>query len=256
MEDKKRYTYDKPNGQPSRPLGLAKIMEAVDRSLKVGDGAFTVIRGGKYHHPGLSRTQARSLIREILRSIPIDSGVVAENAKGVRVFHSERVALNPYKNPFREAHITPARIDAGVDYCVGATPGHRVYALGKAVITQVGVPSHTNTFGNELSIYQLLDGPAKGKFVFFAEHYNIVRRFKVGDAVDADTVMYDCDGCIEIGWSDGNGSMAWDIDSNIEGQRTAWGQNFSDLLESLGCVPGLTQGLPITMRLPAGWPMW
>lgn len=252
--DPKRFEFVKGDGTDSKPVNLRKTMLAVDRQVKVGDGPFTVIRGGKYHHPNLNREDARAVTKEILKAIPIDSGVVTRNVKEQKVFQAQRVPTNPYMDPFRDAHMTPARINGGVDYCIGAAPGHRVYALGRAIITQVGIPSHTSTFGNELSIYQLLEGQAKGKFVFFAEHYNIVRQFHVGQLVDTDTVLYLCDGCIEIGWSDGHGSMAWDINSNIEGQRTVWGQNFSDLLESTGCQPGLTQGLPLTMSLPAGWP--
>lgn len=250
-KDPKRYTFDKPNGKPSDPFGLALIMEAATRNVKVGDGAFIAIRGGHYHHPGLSRIQVLKLTREMLRSIPIGSGVVIENAKGQRVFHAKRVATTPYRNPFRDVAMSPARIDAGVDYC-GNGP---VYPLGRAKIINVGTPSHTTTFGSDMAVYQLLDGPARGKFVFFAEHYDTEPGYKEGDVVDTDTVLYRMNGCIEIGWSDGRGSIAWNIaPDSIEGQRTVWGDNFNDLLVSIDCMSGLTQGLPITMKLSPGWP--
>lgn len=131
-----------------------------------------------------------------------------------------------------------------------------VHPIGKAKITHKGTPSHDATFGSDMSVYQLLEGPAKGKYVFFAEHYDNAKGWKTGKIVNTSDVLYHMNGCIEIGWSDGRGSMAWDLDSSIEGQRTVWGQNMSDLLESLGAKPGLVLGRKLTMRLPAGWPTW
>jgi hypothetical protein len=254
MADPRRYTHDKSDGTPSAPEGLAKVMAAAARNVKVGEGAFRVTRGGAYHHPGLSRVEALSITKEILKTEPVGAGVVVRNAKGNNVFHATRVAVVPYKNPFRDvAGLWPLRIDAGVDYAC-SSQGGPVYPLGNAVITNVGTPSRTLTFGNDMAVYQLLDGPAKGKFVFFAEMYFNMPNLHNGMRVTADTPIYRMDGPIEIGWSDGRGSMAWDLDGNIEGQRTAWGDNFNELLKSLDCRPGLELGRSVTMNLPAGWP--
>lgn len=158
---------------------------------------------------------------------------------------------NFYQNPFRDANISPARIDGGVDYC-GTGP---VYFLGKAKVIHRGTPSNTSTFGSDLTIYQLLEGPAKGKYVFFGEHYNVVNR-STGDIVTSNDIMGTMTGCIEIGWGDSDGSMAWGIDNGIEGELTAWGLNFNQLLVALGCISGTFSGRPTTMSLPPGWPQW
>lgn len=155
-----------------------------------------------------------------------------------------------YSDPFRDATITPARIDAGVDYC-GSGP---VHPIGDAIVTNVGRPSGTSTFGTDMPVYQLLDGPGQGKFVFFDEHCVIEPGYRNGDHVSIHTVLYRMTGCIEIGWSDGVGSMAWNSGAYSEGQLSALGRNFSDLLVALGCVGGLTLGRPVTGSLPAGWP--
>lgn len=242
------YTWDVPNQRPSQPTDLRQVMRKARRYVKGHD--LTVING-QWKHPHLSAFGARKLLRAILEKVEFDREVDVRGPNHL-LFSVTRVRPNPYMDPFRDAVYSSARIDAGVDYCSRGP----IHPIGRAKITAVGVPSHTSTFGEKLSIYQLLDGPAKGKYVFFAEHYKVKRHFRKGQTVDTDAVLYDTNGCIEIGWSDGHGSMAWDIDNNIEGQRTAWGQNMSDLLESLGTKPGLTQGLPITMKLPAGWPTW
>lgn len=248
--DPKRYAFDKPNGQPSAPFGLKAVMAAAERNLKVGDGAFVVTRGGQYHHPGLNRAAAITVARECLRSIPLKSGITIRDAAGKVVFHAVRVATNPYADPFRDAKISAERIDAGVDYYVDGP----IYALGNAIVTNVGKPSGTSVFSSDMPVYQLLDGPFAEKYVYNDEHLTIAPGIRAGMRVDSNTVLYHGYASIECGWSDGHGSMAWDLDGDIEGQRTAWGQSFSDLLESTGCIPGLTLGRPITMTLPKGWP--
>jgi hypothetical protein len=157
-----------------------------------------------------------------------------------------------YKDPFRDATYSAARIDAGVDYC-GSGP---VYAIGPAVITHAGTPSNTSTFGSDMSVYRLTSGPAAGKYVFFAEHYNNAPALRDGAIVDSNTVLYNMNGgCIEIGWSDGNGSIAWDqAPGSIEGQLTAFGKNFNELLVALGTKPGLVLSRPVSGTLPPGWP--
>lgn len=250
--DPKRFIFEKGGGGDSRPFGLAKVLEAAARQVKVGKGAFRVTRSGDYHHPGLSRSAALSLTKEILKTIPIGGGVVVRDAGGSKVFQARRIETVPYKNPFRDvAGLWPLRVDGGVDYS-GNGP---VYALGNGIITNVGTPSRTLTFGSDMAVYQLTDGPAKGKYVFFAEMYFNMPGLHNGMKVNSDTALYRMDGPIEIGWSDGRGSIAWDsAGRSIEGERTAYGQNMSDLLESLDCPPGLTLGRSVTMRLPAGWP--
>lgn len=144
-----------------------------------------------------------------------------------------------------------ARIDAGVDVC-GSGP---VHPLGDAIVTNVGRPSGTSTFGSDMPVYQLLDGPAAGKYIYFDEHCVIEPGYRTGSRVTTDTILYRMTGCIEIGWSDGVGSSAWNSGSYGEGQLSALGQNFSDLLVTLGCPPGLNLNRPV-VGSAAGLPDW
>lgn len=249
--DPKRFSFVKGDDSWSQPLGIGKVMQAAARSVKVGHGAFTVIRGSHYRHPNLDRQHALIVAKECLKAVSIGAGVVIRDGSENKVFQAKRLETLPYKNPFRDVGgLWPLRIDAGVDYSGNGV----VYPLGNAVLTHVGTPSRTLTFGDDMSVYQLLDGPAKGKFVFFAEMYFNMPNLHNGMHVTADTPLYRMDGPIEIGWSDGHGAMAWDLDGTIEGERTVWGQNFSDLLEALDCQPGQILGRPLTMTLPRDWP--
>jgi len=179
--------------------------------------------------------------------------------------------LSMYRNPIRDDAFIPLRIDQGVDYgtpVASYPPGLYVYPIGKALIqtavtvdsgTRTGWPSpNTDDYGG-LIVYKLLDGPAKGARVFVAE--NIRALVNEGDIVDtgikiAQTYPYYPE--LETGWwsKTGEHTLARDFGGYSEGQRTACGQNFSDLIKALGGPPGLPESRPIVGTVPDWLPDW
>ena len=241
----KRFEYE-PGGDG--PTGLVGVLRASGKVMRDG-GPFTVIHE-QYRHPGMKKLEAQRMMRSILAHGGKGVEVRIHNAKNKLIFDVKRVPASTYDDPFRDAYYNSARIDAGVDYCGSG----KFYAIGPGILTHVGTPSHTSTFGDDMMVYQLTDGPAKGKYVFFAEHYNNAPGLKDGQRIDSNTVLGTMNGCIEIGWSDGRGSYAWNSGSYGEGQRSALGDNFSRLMVALGAKPGLTTGRSTSGKLPAGWP--
>jgi hypothetical protein len=155
----------------------------------------------------------------------------------------------PYVNPLEHAHVTPERIDMGVDY---AGTGSYV-AIGKAVITQIN-PGGWGSYGNFIE-YKLLSGPDAGRTVYYAEGVNPVPGLKVGQIVPAGAPVANLipgwHSGTEIGWggapSASDTTYAQSLGGGYtEGQRTAAGQAFSNFIAGLGAPPGLAEGRPIT----------
>ncbi|MHB8378614.1 MAG: hypothetical protein ACYDB2_01690 [Acidimicrobiales bacterium] len=162
-------------------------------------------------------------------------------------------SLGGYLNPFRAVtSLLPQEIDQGVDYCASGP----VYALGDAVVVNLydsGWPS-----GVFIS-YRLTSGPAKGRYVFVAE--NVTPSVVIGERVTAATVVgvvHDARTCLETGWADPPASperAAGHVEYNGK-NSTAYGLNFSSLLQALGARPGLPQPFGSPGPLPSGWPTW
>jgi len=159
-----------------------------------------------------------------------------------------------YVNPLRSINaLYPERIDQGVDYS-GYGP---IYAIGDGVVlstTNSGWP------GGTFISYRLTDGPAGGLVVYAAE--DIYPSVQVGASVTPDTVlglMYEGPDGIETGWADPSGdglTMARDAGQFSGANSTAFGANFSGLLQTVGAPPGVLQNDPPTGTLPPGWPVW
>ena len=240
--------------KPSKPRGLLRTNLALRGIFRKSPGMVRYRAPNRPYSAPVSRIAARKWAKGRLKRTPAGGQLIFRLGDGTRVVVKAVAPAAVYRDPFRDAVYTAARIDAGVDYCYAGGSG-KVYAIGPGVIVNVGTPSHTSTFGSDMSVYRLTAGPAKGKCVFFAEHYNNVGSHKAGDHIDANTVLYMMNGgCIEIGWSDGRGSMAWNSGNYSEGQLSALGANFSNLLGALGSKPGLTLGRSVTGTLPAGFP--
>ena len=156
-----------------------------------------------------------------------------------------------YGNPLRAvSNLSPERIDQGVDYA-GSGP---VYAVGDGTVlntTNAGWP------GGAFITYRLSGGPAAGDIVYVAE--NVVPRVQIGQQVTPTTVVGTLVGAppgLETGWAqppgDGNAAATGQWNTSTS---TAYGENFSQLLQTLGAPGGVTEG-SVRGTLPAGWPSW
>ena len=163
-----------------------------------------------------------------------------------------------YQDPFRGiTNLKPERVDQGVDYA-GSGP---IYAIGDGTVlntTNSGWP------GGAFITYQLSDGRAKGDIVYVAE--NVQPEVTVGQEVTPHTVLgalIDSYPDLETGWADppGDGeslaraSGQWSAYDDEHDIPTAYGENFSQLLASLGAQPGISYAPP-SGTLPPGWPTW
>jgi hypothetical protein len=166
--------------------------------------------------------------------------------------------ISAYKSPFCGVNnLGPARIDQGVDY----TGSGKICPIGSGKIlnlTNDGWP------GGTFIVYQLSDGPAKDKYVYFAEnckpiHVHINQKVNTGTSL---CDMVDASPHIEIGWADGSAignAMAANVWKGHDSTAyyTAFGENFSQLLQKLGVPAGTIQpGAQKLGKLPDGWPEW
>ena len=185
-------------------------------------------------------------------AVPAGAAAAGITVAGSRLI----VAINDggvagYRNPLRAVRaLVPQEIDQGVDYC-GSGP---VYALGPGLVLNVSDPGWpSGTF----IAYRLSAGPAAGLVAYVAE--NVTPRVRVGQRVTTATVVgvvHDTKTCLETGWASPT-RLGWAMGaSQYTGKNsTAFGRNFSALLETLGARPGLTlAGAP--GRLAGGWPRW
>jgi hypothetical protein len=151
-----------------------------------------------------------------------------------------------YVNPLANAQVRPERIDQGVDYAGSGTLG----ALGPGVVTKV-VQSGSGWEGGGFVEYKLTAGPYAGRYVFYAE--GVTPTVQVGQTLTAGqpvaTIIPGSSHGIEIGWGSGQGESAYASAHGggySEGQMTAAGKAFSDLIGSLGGPAGLAEGRQIT----------
>lgn len=167
-------------------------------------------------------------------------------------------AANPspgsYANPLRSINgLSPERVDQGVDFG-GYGP---IYAIGDGTVISTfngGWP------GGTFISYKLTNGPAAGLVVYAAE--DIEPKVQVGQTVNSNTVlgqMYEGSTGIETGWANasGDGTTLASQYGEFDGSNsTAFGNNFSQLLVSLGAPGGVVEISASTAGLPAGWPTW
>ena len=193
---------------------------------------------------GLAAQQAREREQEAL--------LAAQSSRAVS-FHVDPTP-GTYVNPLRAINgLTPERVDQGVDYH-GYGP---IFAIGDGVVLST---SNSGWPGGTFIAYRLTDGPANGLVVYAAE--DIYPNVAVGQSVNANTVlgsMYEGPDGIETGWADSSGdgnTMARDAGQFNGSNSTAYGANFSQLLQSIGAPPGVMQNEPPTGSLPPGWPTW
>jgi murein DD-endopeptidase MepM/ murein hydrolase activator NlpD len=187
-----------------------------------------------------------------------EARLAEENAAAQQVTTTAAITAQPtpgsYANPLRSiSGLSPERIDMGVDFG-GYGP---LYAVGDGVVLSAyngGWP------GGTFISYRLTDGPANGLVVYAAE--DIEPRVQVGQSVGPSTVigqMYEGYSGIETGWAEPSAdgvTMAAGYGQFYGSNTTAFGYNFSQLLQSLGGPGGVSQNSPPSGSLPAGWPTW
>ncbi len=162
------------------------------------------------------------------------------------------VASGAYADPLRGVSgLVSERVDQGVDYS-GFGP---IYAIGSGTVLSTvngGWP------GGTFIAYRLSSGPAAGLVVYVAE--DIQPEVSVGQQVSAGTVLgqlYGGPDGMETGWADGSAlgeTMAMSAGQFSGANSTAFGYNFSQLLQSTGAPGGVLQNNPATGSLPSGWP--
>ena len=181
------------------------------------------------------------------------SGVASAIATGGYYLALDLAPRQGYYNPLRAlTSLVPQEIDQGVDYC-GSGP---IYALGNGVVTNLYDPSWPS---GVFIAYRLSDGPAAGHVVYVAE--NVTPTVAIGERVNPGTVvgiLRDAKTCLETGWARDGGRAGYAAGfAQFNGKNsTAYGLNFSALLELLGSRPGLVQPYGPPGTLPVGWPTW
>lgn len=137
--------------------------------------------------------------------------------------------------------VTPERIDMGVDYSGSGTLG----AIARGVITFID-PGGWGSYGNYLQ-YKITDpaSPLFGKTVYYAEGVTPASGLKVGDTVTPGQVIAKLipgwHSGIEMGFagSGPNSTYAEQYGGGYtEGEATGSGEQFSQLLKSLGAPSG------------------
>lgn len=157
------------------------------------------------------------------------------------------IASTGYVNPTAGAHLTPERIDQGVDYAGTGS----LTAIGAARITRAAT-SDTGWPGAFIA-YTLLSGPDRGCTVYYAEGVRPVAGLRVGEKVAAGapvaTLIPGWSTGIEIGWGAGiqNKTYAaikgqWNSDDDADSFPSAAGKSFSALVSALGGPPGKVEG--------------
>ncbi len=157
------------------------------------------------------------------------------------------IAYTGYVNPLAGAHLTPERIDQGVDYAGTGS----LTAIGAAKVTRVATVG--TGWPGAFIAYMLLVGPDRGCTVYYAEGVRPVAGLHVGETVAAGrpiaTLIPGWSTGIEIGWGAGieNKTYAtlkgqWDADDDADSIPTPSGKSFSALISALGGPPGKVEG--------------
>jgi hypothetical protein len=155
----------------------------------------------------------------------------------------------------------------GVDYS-GAGP---LLAIGRATVIfakqNVGGPERCwgktcAPPGSGMVVYQLLDGPFAGKYVYVVENITVtVRKGQVVSAGQRIAILHEGSPNLEIGWAAGRGPETLAVARGHQctcvdpgGWSSVEGRNFDRLLVWLGAPSGYLQSVPRGQRMPAGWP--
>jgi len=173
-------------------------------------------------------------------------GASVHHQSGTGQSHKSGSGPGGYVNPLAQAHVTPERIDQGVDYA-GSGP---LEAIGDGQVTYVGT-GNTGWPGAFIE-FRLSNGPDAGRYVYYAEDVTPARGLHVGQKISAGQVIatiYEGSSGIEIGWGAGVGTETyamqhgqWTGNDDEDSHPTPSGKSFSALIASLGGPPGKVEG--------------
>ena len=236
----------------TRPSGVDNTNPVTSIAAASGGRGYYVLRAN-----GDVENFGAPLLGSLSRSGGVPRGaadaIAIDAATGGYYVAIDATPLGGYLNPLRRVSaLVPQEIDQGVDYC-GSGP---VYAIGNGVVTNLYDAQWPS--GVFIS-YRLTSGSAKGLVVYVAE--NVTPSVTVGEHVTAMTivgVVHDAKTCLETGWtlaSLPHGHVAGHAQFNGR-NSTAYGLNFSALLEALGARPGLVQPYGPSGTVPSAWPTW
>lgn len=163
-----------------------------------------------------------------------------------------QVAYNPPRlaNPLAGAHVTPERIDQGVDY---AGTGYYA-AVARGVVTKV-LGASSGWPGNYIEMTVTQPGPLFGRSIFYAE--GVAPTVRVGQTVNpGDRIANLIPGWptgTELGFASGVGSSSYASQHGgyTEGHSTAAGIAFSRLIQVLGGPGGTLQAGSVTGTAPS-----
>jgi hypothetical protein len=199
----------------------------------------------------LAANRHADMYRRTADSSSAESGQAAPGSSRARLNRTDTCqpvnSSNGYANPLAGAVVSPERIDQGVDYAGSGM----LTAIGAARVTYLAT-SGTGWPGAFIQ-YQLLGGPDRGCYVYYAEGVTPAGALYVGETVSAGqaiaTIIPDYSSGIEIGWGAGNGTKSdaaemgeWSATHDADNIPTAAGESFSALIASLGGPPGKTEG--------------
>ena len=215
------------------------------------------VLGGPGAGRGVRAARAATLLARQGGPTYASSGGVAALAPGGPTSGSTKLRQPPrcqaavgssnYFNPLAAAHVTPERIDQGVDYAGSGTLG----AIGAAKITYLSM-SGTGWPGAFIE-YRLLDGTDAGCYVYYAEGVKPAPGLKVGVVVGPGqpvaTIIQGWSTGVELGWGAGVATLTyaaarhqWDARSDADSKASPAGKSFSALVGSLGGPPGKIEG--------------
>jgi hypothetical protein len=210
---------------------------------------------GRSHGPALARVNVdgfRTPEGSSYSTGPALAGAPSEAATKSGPCHpmvppASAIAYSGYVDPLAGAHLTPERIDQGVDYAGTGS----LAAIGAAKVIRIAT-GETGWPGDFIA-YKLLGGPDRGCTVYYAEGVQPVTGLRLGQKVSAGrpivTLIPGWSTGIEIGWGAGTANKTyaalkgeWNTDDDADSIPTAAGKSFSALVRALGGPPGKVEG--------------
>lgn len=192
--------------------------------------------------------------------------VTATDSSGTSMTKTVHYDVWTYVNPLRAVpDLRTSRIDMGVDYS-GSGP---ILAIGAGrVVAARYIPGPEGCWGRTCApapggwvVYQLLDGPFAGKYVYAVE--NITVKVKTGQLLmpgQEIAVLHNASPNLETGWAAGRKAETLAMARHHEcsctdpgGWSSIEGRNFDALLVWLGAPSGYLQETP-AQKMPRGWP--